>query len=189
MFAATLSILTPVSLVGCGGAATRNWTEDVALDNGSIIVIEREMQFTESNSLSGDTYSSDILKSQVAFRGNLSALPAWDVPLLPLLIYRDLDTNEWVIVAGTNSCDVWADRGSPPHGYWEFRLRANKWVQVPISQHSDNRRTNLLVVFEPALSTRHITIAEKMRIASAASVDARYLKVRTNSHVPCAKRD
>jgi hypothetical protein len=146
-----------VPLGGCSGIAERRWSEEVALDDGSFIVIDRYAKFKESNSLAGDAYSSTTLKSTLSFTGELSKLPPWDVALVPLVLYRDHQGGEWVIVAATYSCEVWAERGSPAPPYWEFRLKADGWSQSSLSQTSIGREANLFFNFEPPLKSHSLS--------------------------------
>ncbi len=136
---------------GCTGEVERRWSEEVGLDDGSVIVVDRYAKFRESNSLAGDAYSSTELKSKLSFRGDLASLPPWEFPLVPLVLYRDTAAREWVVVATTHSCDVWAERGQPVPPYWEFRLKVREWIQTELAQVSIGRKTNLFFDYEPKL--------------------------------------
>lgn len=186
LFGALFLALLPVS--GCTGEVERRWTEDVELDGGKVIEVDRHVKFTESNSISGDAYSSTNLESALTFKGELSELPAWSVPLVPILLYRDMTKSEWVIVAVTSSCDVWADRGSPVPPYWEFRLISGRWAESPLSQASIGRRTNLFFDYEPDLPTHKISVAIKKQVVQRNDFGNKYLSIVGDMKRPCTPR-
>lgn len=186
LFGALLLALLPAS--GCTGEVERRWTEEVEVDDGKDIEVDRYVRFTESNSISGDAYSSTNLASTLRFKGELSELPTWSVPLVPVLLYRDMKTSEWVIVAVTSSCEVWADRGSPVPPYWEFRLINGKWNEHPLSQASIGRKTNLFFDYEPDLPTHKISVAVKKQVIRRNDFGKKYLSIVGDMTRPCTPR-
>lgn len=159
-------VLSVVGMGGCSGPIERKWSEEVALDDGSVIVVDRRVESLESNSLAGDAFSSTITKSTLEFRDALSSLPTWDFPLRPLVLYRDENVNEWVIVGTNYTCEFWYAHGMPKPPYWEFRLRNGSWEKVPLSALSLQRRTNLFILYErgiPSKMIKHSTKDELMR--------------------------
>jgi len=148
----------------------RKWTEDVLLDDGSTIVVQRSVLFHETNSLSGDAYNAVEQDATLAFTGDLASLPAWHEPLMALLLYRDPSANEWTIVATTTSCDVWNRKDEPrvmylpdkPNTlYWEYRQGENGWREVPLSRLSVGLPVNLLHRYQRELFTSHVTLEFK----------------------------
>jgi hypothetical protein len=150
----------------------RRWTEDVQLSNGSVVVIERAVRVRESDAFGGGAYSAVEREASLKFTGELAHLPKWNVPLIPLLLYVDELTSEWVIVATTMSCEVIYERGNPRYWfaadkprtkYFEFRLRKTGWVQVPLSERSIGRPTNLVFRYK-SIETSHVTAATKEQL-------------------------
>lgn len=135
----------PIALVllvtaACGFLDESNrWTEDVRPDDGSVITIKRYVRFETSNSWAGDVPAAHDRRATLRFTEALSDLPEWDVPLMPMVLYQDGPTKEWVIVARTNSCERWLARGGPFPPYWEYRLRGDQWRRVPLSDTSKGR--------------------------------------------------
>ena len=161
-------VVIAMSAVSCGSLSSgdRTWSEEVALDDGSVITIDRHVEQQLSNALGGGAFNARETKSTVSFRGELSSLPTWDVPLTPLLLYRDPERSEWVIVATTTTCEIWRARGAPEAFYWEFRLKSTEWVEAELSETSFERRTNLLFEYSRPLPARHITLATKAELHS-----------------------
>jgi hypothetical protein len=144
----------------------RTWSEEVALDDGTVITIDRHVEQRMSSAIGGSAFSATETTSTLAFRGDLAALPQWNVPLMPLLLYRDSESAEWVIVATSTTCEVWYRRGMPEGHYWEFRLRGTEWIEVPLSETSFGRRTNLLFEYAEPLPAKHITLSTKAQLQS-----------------------
>ena len=161
----------------CSGVVERKWSEEVELDDGTVIVIERQVKFRESNSLAGDAYSTTQLEGTLGFTGENSSLPAWDVPLTPILLFRDQSLNEWVIVATTSNCDTWYEQGKPVPPYWEYRLRADNWLPSKLSDSSMGRKTNLFFDFEPALPAKKLSLEAKRRVLASKDFAKKYLSV------------
>lgn len=178
-------LLALLPIAGCAGDVTRKWSEDVQLDNATVIVVDRYVKFSESNSLSGDAYSTMVLKSALSFRNDLAEMPAWSFPLVPLLLYRDEAAKELAIVATSNSCDVWAEWGSPSPPYWEFRLQAGKWVKTGLSTTSEGRKSNLFFEYEPSLPARRLSIAAKEQAIKGLSLGKKYRSIRVDIKSNC----
>lgn len=181
-----LGVLATVS--GCGflfGDQERSWSEDVELDDGSVITIQRYVKFEESNSWSGDAYNATETRATLAFTGKLASLPTWEVALMPLVLYRDTATSEWVLVAKTSSCDVWDARGQPFPPYWEYRLDGNVWRERPLSSNSKGRATNLFINYTAEKVNRHIDIQLKKRLMGSPTQDDTYSRVNPDTTRYC----
>jgi len=174
-----------LGLIACGGPTTRHWTEDVLLDDGSTVVVERSVAFNETSAWGGDAYNAVETEATLAFTGDLAGLPVWSEPLMALLLYRDPTTHEWVIVATTTSCDVWNLRGEPPTLYWEYRLGPTGWQEVPLSASSIGRKANLLHRYQKKLGTSHITVADREKRQSDTRIARRFVVIQGTQQVNC----
>ncbi|WP_116812335.1 hypothetical protein [Steroidobacter cummioxidans] len=143
------------------------WTEDVTLDSSSIRV-RRVVAISESNSWSGDAHSVVETGSRIEFMDALASLPQWTETLRPIVLYRDMDTSEWVVVASTSSCDVWRQAGKPKPPYWEYRLREHHWERVPLSETSLGRRANLAQSYRAVAGAGHLTPELRAQLDSPA---------------------
>ena len=146
------------------GVATRRWTEDVRLADGSEVIVERYTR-TEYSGIRK-------LDASVKFTAELGYLPEWRGPFKPLVLYRDETSGEWVIVATTSTCELLQQRGPPRYWfasdrpvtrYFEFRSRHARWTQTPLYAASIGQRANLLTQFDE-LDTSHITVAARERL-------------------------
>ncbi len=160
-----------------GGPLQREWTEDVKLDGGSAVEVRRSVTLKVSNSLSGDAYNAEELGATLSFSGSLSQLPAWSAPRMALVLYRDVTTQEWVIVATTTSCEVWQREGKPKPAYWEYRLKPQGWQEVPLSSASIGRRANLFFGYDHRLKSAHVTAADTERVDHDPTNGSKYRKI------------
>lgn len=184
----SLVFLSLISLTGCSGEVERRWSEEVEFEGGKTLVIERYVKFSESNSFAGDAYSSTALESKLAFTDELSALPSWDVTLVPILLYQDAATSEWVIVA--TNCDTWYQKGGPVPPYWEYRLKSGGWqLQAKLSEASIGRKTNLFFNYEPELPARKITRQQKVEVLKSRNFEKKYLGIIGGLKRDCMKRE
>jgi hypothetical protein len=165
------------------GDAVRDWSEEVELDDGDVVTIERHVEFAKSNSISGDSYSTSVRKSTLAIKGEGAALPIWDDVLLPLVLYRDHEAREWVLVASTTNCLTYVRRGRPMPTYWEFRLQGSSWVETALSPDSLERQTNLFFLYDDPVP-KHFTLASKASL-SLARIAETYLSIRPDNTFNC----
>lgn len=182
-FTLALSLLTAI---GCApGKVTREWSEEVALDDGRLVTIDRRVQFQESNSLAGDAYNATETSSTISFRDELSILAKWDAPLVPILLYQDKSADEWVIVATTSSCEVWSARGSPRPPYWEFRQKPKGWQPHSLSPSSFERKSNLFFAYDSGLPAKHITSSLTNQSRDDVRVYSDYKVISANAKSNC----
>lgn len=174
--------------VGCEpntGDIVRVWSEDVALDDGRVIRIDRRVAFTGSNALGGGAYSATETDATLSFRGNLAQLPDWRAALMPLVLYRSESPSTWVVVAKTPRCEVWVKRGKPMPPYWEFRLAGEVWVEVPLSDESIGRKTNLVFMYNSPLPANHISLETKAQLQSDDRISESYLSIASDLPTYC----
>lgn len=161
-----ISVLVSSTITGCSSSnrEERSWTEEVQLEDGSTVGIERHVVFDATNAMGGGAYNAVEVESTLRFRGELVALPEWNVPLIPLLLYKSVSGDKWTIVAKSSSCEVWASRGKPIPPYWQFELDESGWREVPLTCDSVGRSTNLHHAYHAADGLPHVSLARKARI-------------------------
>jgi hypothetical protein len=174
-----------LSLSACTGDVQRNWSEEVELDDGSTITINRHVEYRESNSLTGDAYSTTVRESTLEFTENNASLQEWAAPLMPILLYLDNANGEWVIVATTTNCDTWREHGSPQPPYWEFRLVESQWQSSKLSESSIGRKTNLFFDYAYSLPARSLTKETKRQILASDDFGRDFLGVYDDARSNC----
>ncbi len=132
-------------LAGCDGATTTTWTEDVKLEGGEQIVIERSAKL-RANAIAGGGGGSfnegmTLLITKPIKPDNPGQ---WSAKYVPILLDRDPATQEWVIVATFFHCQSWEALGRPKLPYTEYRYRQGAWVQQTLSPQWIGREINVL---------------------------------------------
>jgi len=164
----------------------RAWTEDVLLNDGTTIQVSRAVKLDITKSWSGDAYNAVEREATLSFLGPLRKLPEWRAPYIPatagvigmpLVLYRDQTTGEWVLVVTTTSCDVWRAGGKPKPPYWEYRLRGPKWQLGSLSQASIGRRANLFHRYNHKLKSDHITVEDRRRLEDDPMMSREYREI------------
>lgn len=132
-------------MCGCGASSKqeRHWTEEVLLDDGSTVQIERYVAFNATNAMGGGAGNAVESKSTLQFTGKHASLPAWDFPRIALVLYRSKETGNWVVVSTSSSCQVWRREGKPRPPYWQHEILDEQWGEVPVSDESIGKKTNL----------------------------------------------
>ncbi len=155
-------------LCACGerGIVTREWSEEVELEDGTILIAKRHVVFRKSSAWGGDSPTIEERVSEVEFSGAAAgnAIPKWSAPLVPILTYSDATNGQWVIVATTRMCGTWLQMGAPPSFYWEYRTSNGKWVEVPLTRMSLGRATNLAFGYPYDMTTGFYPLEVKRRL-------------------------
>jgi hypothetical protein len=154
-----ISILVAITVAGCSGSSReeRSWTEEVQLEDGSTVGIERYVAFDATNAMGGGAYNAVEAKATLKFTGELASLPAWDFPRAALVLYRSSDTGNWVVISNTSSCQVWQREGKPRPPYWQSELIDGKWKHVELSPESIGKKTNLFYSYWEDDFPEHVT--------------------------------
>jgi hypothetical protein len=169
--AATLSSF----VTGCApGTTTASWSEEVRLDDGSTLEVRRRATYSVENSWAGDAPSAIEKTSTLKFPGSQVPCREWRQSLTPLLLYIDKATGDCVIVATTTSGARYDLHGTPPSIYWEFRSRGGKWQEVPLSESSIGRKTNLYFSFHRDDMPKRVTADVTGRARDAAWIPKLY---------------
>jgi hypothetical protein len=112
----------------------------------------------------------------VSFSRDLSELPAWEDALIPMVLYFDLSTSEWVLVATTNACEVWSGRNKPRWPYWEYRVVEGRWREEPVAEHSFGLQANLIDV-ERLSNQQHVDLELKRALLSDRPPNREYAEI------------
>ncbi len=122
------------------------WNEEVNLQSGEVIVIKRTAKFSE-NWIAGGGGGSFNRGMTIEFDSpdKPSNPTIWSGLYVPMILDRDPDTNEWMIVATFYHCDSWYDIGRPALPYTAYRYREGKWLQQSMEPKWIGRKANVLV--------------------------------------------
>jgi hypothetical protein len=168
-----------MTLTACSSAnqEERRWTEDVSLEDGTIVQIERHVIFDETNALGGGAANAVERKATLQFIGDLAALPPWDYPRRALVLYRKKDIGTWIIVATSSSCEDWRADGAPYPPYWEYELLDGVWRKVPLRQESVGRSPNLFYRYHAREFGPHVSEQTKQQLQSDRRIADKYRSI------------
>ena len=123
------------------------WREEVRLQSGEVIVIKRTAKFSE-NWIAGGGGGSFNRGMTIEFDPpNKPGNPTmWSGLYDPLIIDKDPNTNEWIIIATFTHCDGWYNIGRPKLPYTEYVFRNGKWEQGPLNSQRIGRVGNLFLI-------------------------------------------
>jgi hypothetical protein len=129
--------------------ADLRWTEPVILKSGGNVQIKRHVEMWHHRALGGGFSSATQFKtSSIELVENGVSVSIWDAPMVPMVLDKDPATNEWILVAGSDGCDIWVRNGRPRPPYWAFRLRDGRWYRDAIPESFVGRPANLLVEYD-----------------------------------------
>jgi hypothetical protein len=176
------ALLCAIALIGCSAAnrEERSWTEDVLLEDGTAVRIERHVTFNESDALGGGAYSAVESKSTLKFTGQLAALPAWDFPRIALVLYRSKENGSWRIIATTSSCEIWKHDGAPRPPYWEYELIDTRWELVPLHPESIGKSPDLFYRYKAAKFGPHVDAQTRQWLQSSPTISDQYRSIAAN---------
>lgn len=123
------------------------WHEEVQLQTGEVIVIQRTAKFS-GNPMPGGGGESSNKEMTIEFKspGQPDNPARWRGLHVPMILDRDPDTHEWVIVAASYQCESWIDRGSPPSPYVTYRYREGKWMEHTLDSKWIGRDANVISI-------------------------------------------
>ena len=137
-------LLMGLMLGGCGDPHME-WKEQVKLQSGEVIVVERTAKFSENWVAGGGGGSINKGMTLQVVQPSKSDNPGvWDARFVPIVLDRDPETQEWFLVATFFHCDSWYELGRPRLPYTEYRFRNRRWVQQPLTQKWIGRDANVL---------------------------------------------
>jgi hypothetical protein len=191
VFAVPLATATVLFMfISSKGSHVRQWTEDVQLDGNDQIQIERTAEFRIAHKTwNGTIVSANMSQATIEFSGPLSQLPRWEDHLTPLVLYHDVKTQEWVIVATSFACETWAWRNKPNPPYWEYRATSDGWRETPLSTSSLNRQTNLFLHFRQRIPRQHVTIEYRKRLQHSRNTAKNYQSILPTWNRHCGQSE
>ena len=146
---AIFTVVFSSTLTACGNFSTE-WREEVLLDNGTIMLVERTAGGSKLGEIGGPGgWESEEMSVQIISDNIPNPPPIWRTRYVPMLMDYDEKQKEWFIVATFYTCQGWESLGKPKLPYVEYRARNGIWITVPLSPELIGRKANL----EPSISS------------------------------------
>lgn len=164
------------------------WDEEVQLQTGEVIVIQRTAKFSEHGMVGGGGESpSKDMTIEFKYPTRPDNPSTWRGTHAPMIIDRDPDTHEWFVVASLYSCDDEVDTGQPASPYVAYQYREGKWLQQSMNPKWKNRYANLAVIHHAErrhIGDRHpiFTISDKEKLFREHQETSQEYKKFPNKH-------
>jgi len=143
---ALITALALVTIAGCGSSDSKYaWREQVRLQDGKLLLVERTARFKE-NWVAGGGGGS--FNEGMTLRIVQSPIPApsatWSDRLVPLVLEYDPVKHEWALIVTFFHCDSWYELGRPALPYAEYRYRDGRWIRQALSTQWIGHPANVL---------------------------------------------
>ncbi len=162
-------------LSGCGDKQS-TWSEEVRLQGGETLVVERTAQLRANHIAGGGGGSiNEGMTVEIAQPIKPDNPSRWSAKFVPILMDRDPASREWFIVATFFHCDSWYALGRPKLPYTEYRFRGGQWVQQALSPQWIGRAANVLSSNRE--NAPHVTLSGKERVLAIATISPEYRRV------------
>ncbi len=128
------------------------WREEVQLQTGEVIVIQRTAKFSE-NPVTGGEGEGEAFNTGMTIEFKSPDKPdnpaMWSGVYAPMILDRDPDTHEWIIVAASYHCESGHDIGRTTLPYTAYRYHEDEWFQQSMDPKWIGRDANVVTIGIP----------------------------------------
>jgi hypothetical protein len=179
-----LALSAALCLLGCG-AKKLEWTEEVQLQGGEILLTRRTALAQPFGEIGGPGgWENEGMTVEILAPKRPDNPTRWSAKFVPLLFDRDPETNEWFMVATFYTCTSWYALGRPKLPYTEFRFRNGQWVQQAMSQKFIGRAANMLTSIHSGGEPSH-TLASKLQSMSNLKIAPKFKLILDKWETAC----
>lgn len=151
-------------LLSACGKVDIAWTEDVALQDGTVLLVKRTAQGKKIGEIGGTGgWEVTQMTLEVMAPATPTRPPIWADRWVPMLLDRDAHTGEWFLIATFYTCTDWYDLGRPKLPYVAYETRNGHWEKVRLRSEWFGRKNNLLTGPSSGGEPKHLTVEEKAR--------------------------
>jgi hypothetical protein len=142
------------------------WSEEVRLDDGRMLLVERTAQGKQFAELGGPKGwdQTEMSLSVVQAPDGVKAPPQWRDAYVPVLLDYQPQSESWSVLATFYYCEAWYELGRPIPPYIQYRsTKGSAWARVPLEERFIDRSTNLLTGPSSEGEPERVTLADKAR--------------------------
>lgn len=145
-FAKWISIILGVGVLTSCGQVDLQWSEEVELADGQVMVVKRAAKGEKQGELGGPGgWEQTEMSLAVEKAAEGMQFPIWRTAYVPILLDYQESEETWSVVATFYYCQGWYDLGRPKLPYVEYQSKdGGPWAIVPLEQRLIGRETNLL---------------------------------------------
>jgi hypothetical protein len=178
-----VAVICALLLTKCGKVDI-SWTEDVALQDGTFLVVKRTAQGKKLGEIGGSGgWENTQMTLEIESPKVATNPPIWSERWVPMLLDYDAQTKEWFVAATFYTCTDWYDLGRPKLPYIAYRTNGGRWEQIPLNPELYGRKANLLTGPRSGGEPKRVTIEEK-RLRSSGTAE-KYKKVLDTWSTAC----
>lgn len=134
-------------LLAACGKVDLEWSEQIRLADGRVLVAERTAKGKAFKELGGPggMKQAEMSLAVVQAPPGLAPPPPWRAAYVPVLLDYQPSTGTWSLLATFYYCEDWDALGRPPLPYLQYQsVRGSAWKVVPLEARFLDRTTNLL---------------------------------------------
>jgi len=153
------------------------WTEEVQLASGEVIVVQRTVHAQSLGEIGGPGgWESEGMTLEIISPQLPDKPPVWDFPYVPIVFDRDPQTQEWFVVATFYTCERWHELGKPKLPYAQWRARDGIWQRTELNPELIGRKANVLTAIRSSGEPDH-TLKSKEDIMSDGRIASKYKRI------------
>lgn len=139
-------LLATLALCGCGNVQLQ-WSEEVRLHDGRLLVVDRTATGKKLSELGGTKGWEQVYMSIAFDQVPPSAVrpPPWRAAYVPILLDYDSTSRTWSLVAAFYRCETWYALGRPIPPYVAYQsIDGQPWRRGVLEERLIGRSANLL---------------------------------------------
>lgn len=180
-----LALALMAGLTQACGENRLEWKEEVKLQSGDVIVVQRTAKTRPFGEVGGSGgWENEGMTMQIIQPAHPDNPPLWDARFVPLLFDREANNGQWFVVATFFSCQSWYELGRPALPYTEFRLTSGLWVQGPLNPSLLGREGNMLTSIK-ASGERDLTLQSKEDRMNDPRIAPKYKRILAEWKTTC----
>lgn len=181
-------VLIATGLIGCWNKdkyIQQDWQEEIQLSNGDTVWVYRQADFIRKKpdflTKEGGVVSKMMVTITVPENSIASPPPVWHFNAVPLLLDYDREKKGWFIIASFFYCNSWTAAGYPATDHWQYIVKDNQWVIVPLDKKYLGREPNMFLSFtDDRKKLNKVTKEEIAKKIKHLPSDSSYVAIQEN---------
>jgi hypothetical protein len=173
-------LVTAAALIGCAADKHLQFTEQVLLASGEVLIVNRDVKSSPLGEIGGPGgWEAKYMSLEIVGPKNSDNPPRWEseAGLVPIVFDRDPVTKEWTLLATFYTCDAWYGLGKPKLPYAEFHTQGGSWQRRELSPQWIGHTANLLTSINSGGEPKLISLAIKQQKMSDPTIAPEYRSI------------
>jgi len=181
-----LAVVAALQLIACSKSNFK-WTEDVLLQDGQQITINRALEGLEALGGIGDAGGTEHKATTITFPTGLAGAPTTTLSThFNPMVLNQTPQGQWYVLARIQMCEDWKQIGYPKLPYTQYNWVNGAWQQVPLDPVHIGEKANLLVaVHRKSGEPSHHTLQSKSSRDYAATMFSDWREIVSRWNTSC----